>query len=351
MGRFSSAPKADKAPLPLETNASHLDRHEARFDTDDAPLDPNDEPLDPDESSDQDDESPVDTVFYSKSWKKISIDDFSPASPCPEISLISWNIDFMRPMVKARMTLALQYLRTQLKTTPGSKSSLRSTSLLPCCILLQEVDSDAFPTILADKWVRDNFFVVPGEWQGQSYGNVTLVSRNLRVVASSCLDFPTSTMGRNAIIVDLAVDSGSSRGNSSKRRIRIANVHLESLPDGSKNRVSQLKSTSQVLKAPEIALGLVAGDMNAIGDSDVKLPESFGLTDAWTGDEDAEVGFTWGWQPKSRFPPGRLDKICYHVATHEPIRVSSPIRIGVGLKHGAGWVSDHYGLMSTISLE
>ena len=68
------------------------------------------------------------------------------------------------------------------------------------------------------------------------------------------------------------------------------------------------------------------------------------------GDMD-ENGFTWGYQERDpgRFPPGRLDKILY--LPRRGYKMDPPERIGVGLKTGGGaWVSDHYGLDSTLRL-
>lgn len=135
----------------------------------------------------------------------------------------------------------------------------------------------------------------------------------------------------------------------------ISNRYLAS---GDKARPKQLKIVADVLTAPNVNGGLVAGDMNCISLSDQGLPEQLGLTDAWLAtavrpttdgvdDDTGETeGHTWGYQPRSQFPPNRLDK----VLTVGELKVVDMERIGVGLKikDKDEWVSDHYGLLAKI---
>jgi tyrosyl-DNA phosphodiesterase 2 len=111
--------------------------------------------------------------------------------------------------------------------------------------------------------------------------------------------------------------------------------------------------------------GIVGGDMNAIAPSDEALAEENGLADAWErtrrergrgkgrgrgrGGEE-EDGTTWGYQPRSRFPPGRLDKILY--TERDGLEVRDVRRLGVGLRMpGGAWVSDHYGLVCKVEAQ
>ncbi|OBZ72613.1 Tyrosyl-DNA phosphodiesterase 2 [Grifola frondosa] len=261
--------------------------------------------------------------------------------PPKKLRIISWNVDFASPTPKKRMQSIISYLESI-----ASASSPESW-----CILLQEMMEDSLATLLSDDWVRTHFIVLPtsrDEWPQHSwYGNVTLVSRNLHIVSASILTFENSFMGRGAVIVDVLL-----RATRSRRRqvIRVANTHLESLPQGTSARPMQLLSISALLKEPGLRGGIVGGDMNAIRPSDRAIHVAAGLRDAYYSIvPDDESSYTWGYQPPSRFPPGRLDKVFY---TGRELLVDCVQRIGVGLKteHGQ-WVSDHYGLVTTLMLE
>jgi len=91
--------------------------------------------------------------------------------------------------------------------------------------------------------------------------------------------------------------------------------------------------------------------MNAIAPSDATLPEQNGLSDAWEEHrrDEEEDGTTWGYQPVTRFSPGRLDKILY--TESDAFDVKDVRRIAVGLEMPGGeWVSDHYGLACHVGI-
>ena len=70
------------------------------------------------------------------------------------------------------------------------------------------------------------------------------------------------------------------------------------------------------------------------------------------GDGEDEMGFTWGYQPPSEFPPNRLDKVLY--TANETFRIERPRIMGVDVKTATAqeglWVSDHYGLETTVHI-
>jgi len=133
-------------------------------------------------------------------------------------------------------------------------------------------------------------------------------------------------------------------------RLRIANVHLESLVGPSeRTRALQLAAVALFLREEDdgVAAGIVAGNMNAVCPGDRGLPERVELGDAWkevktgTGTENGENGmgwqdgeedYTWGYQPGCRFPPARLDK----VLIVGRVWVEKVERVGVGLKMDVG---------------
>jgi tyrosyl-DNA phosphodiesterase 2 len=89
--------------------------------------------------------------------------------------------------------------------------------------------------------------------------------------------------------------------------------------------------------------------MNALAPADDQVPSTLGLIDVWevlNPEGTAEAGYTWGYQPPRRYPPGRLDKVlCSGKLTPTFIE-----RFGVGqsieYRWKDVWLSDHYGLMT-----
>ena len=264
-------------------------------------------------------------------------------TPPDSIRLVSWNVDFMAPNAEDRLHHALGHIQGHLEQSKEEGNAI----LAPSCILLQEVHGDAMPVILQNQWVREHFTIVPTStkyWPSPRYGNVTLISHTVPTVSAHTLVFANSRMGRNAVIVDVHL---AATGSDTPMLLRIANVHLESLPEGTSKRPEQLLSTAKLLRVDGVHAGVVAGDMNPIDSRDATLPAEAGLTDAYRGAEDNETSFTWGYQPRNIFPARRMDKILY--TGDASLEVDAPQSIGVGLKTPTGqWVSDHYGLVTTV---
>lgn len=197
-----------------------------------------------------------------------------------------------------------------------------------------------------------------------AYGTVTLVTRDLFPLVGRCfrVPFKDSEHGRDAVFVDLRIvnpqlGDGTARNGQIKDKIlRVGNTHLEPLTgQGTATRPLQLATIKDFLLLPEVYAGVVGGDMNAIAVEDENLPTQIGLRDLWVRDG----GQTWGYQPPCALPPGRLDKILA-IGDVGVVHGTQVEFIGVGLKTGpdegggiAGecYVSDHYGLLSTVKLE
>ncbi|KAL5526595.1 hypothetical protein ACEPAF_8319 [Sanghuangporus sanghuang] len=280
------------------------------------------------------------------------------------LRLLTWNVDFMAPHTADRLKCALDYIqRDVFNCTDGNAPE-------PCAILLQEIEAEVIPVLLSNEWVRAHFQVTPiskWNWPNKAhYGSITLISLGVPVVSASSLVFANSHMSRNALIVDVQLagstrpgtdtteivgneDDGSKAPRAVLFRIRIANVHLESLQQGASARPQQLALVTEALKEAGIKAGLVCGDMNDIMECDKTIPSSLGLSDAYTGDANDSKGHTWGYQPVCSYPPGRLDKILY--TPHRGLVVEEPTRVGVGAKTALGaWASDHYGLLTSVSI-
>ena len=262
------------------------------------------------------------------------------------LSIITWNIDFATPEADRRLTAALDYLRYHV--FPEHRGGRPPN----CLILLQEINIGAFNTLLAHPWVREWFRVVPASpeagWpRGATYGTITLVHAPL--VNSMCVHYEDSYMGRSALVTDIMVGGAAER--HTPRILRVINTHLESLPMGTPMRITQMGVMAGLLNEAGILGGITCGDMNAIAPSDATLPEQNGLSDAWEYRRDGEdvEGTTWGYQPMTRYPPGRLDKILY--TESDAFDVMDVRRIAVGLKMPGGeWVSDHYGLACHVGI-
>ncbi|KAH9068403.1 hypothetical protein EDB83DRAFT_2518752 [Lactarius deliciosus] len=203
------------------------------------------------------------------------------------LSLVTWNVDFAAPHPKPRLKAALDYI--QFHAFPQFNGGQPP----PCLILLQEIKAEAFDVLLAHPWIRAWFMVVPGSaedgWPRYAgYGTVTLVARSAPLTGSLCVHFAESRMWRNALVTDVVLGGAEPHAYI----LRVANTHLESLPEGT-----------------SAARGADEGDRRpAEGREGVRWDPN-GLLDAWeqrqNRDEDST---TWGYQPRSRFPPGRLDR-------------------------------------------
>ncbi|EJD06593.1 uncharacterized protein FOMMEDRAFT_165350 [Fomitiporia mediterranea MF3/22] len=279
------------------------------------------------------------------------------APPAPSlVQILTWNVDFMEQGVDERLECVLEHVQYDVFKCPNHEAPA------PCVILLQEVKADALiDVLLCNEWVRSHFHVTPAsnedDWPYSSYyGNITLVAKGIPVAAVSSLDFANSIMGRTALMVDVLLtprgtpdtntDIVGGDGASGALKIRIANVHLESLPLGAAMRPQQLKLVADALQEPGLDGGFVCGDMNAITEREQEknYSKEVGLDDAYVGANND--GHTWG-NYQTEYPPGRLDKVLYTPGRN--LTVENPQRIGVGLKTKDGlWASDHYADLSDI---
>ena len=265
-----------------------------------------------------------------------------PSHSTPYVDIVTWNVDFKGgPVAADRVSCILDHLRDVILPN-GPQTAV---------ILLQELNRFSFPALLEHSWVREHFAVTPPgarSWPG-GYGIATLVSRKLQVGNARMLGFHKTRMGRTAVFVDVPLQRQDEHSDDSDRgaTVRIANTHLESLTDEERARPAQLQAIADMLRAPGAYAGVVGGDMNMVGRADQDIHEAAGLRDAGT---DGPESLTWGFQPRTgRWAPKRLDRVFY---TPVPGFVVDPVKvIGKGLKTERGeWASDHYGLLTRISL-
>ncbi|KAJ5686541.1 hypothetical protein N7536_009160 [Penicillium majusculum] len=221
-----------------------------------------------------------------------------------DLVLLTWNIDALSEKTQERVTEILKFI-IQLDTNVD-------------IIFLQEVSQRALRLILSHERIRESWFSTEHENTScrHSFTTMTLVSKTRFGSRHSSeinrfalgpvwrVAFP-SHFGRDVLFCDLFVPS--STDPASTTRVRLANVHLDSLPLRPSHRPRQLSIVSSFLRSA--GCGLIAGDFNPVLDEDAALVETNGLTDAWMALRSEEPGYTWGADGKQRFPPNRMDKI------------------------------------------
>lgn len=216
-----------------------------------------------------------------------------------------------------------------------------------CVIMLQEVTPEMLDQyIVTDKWVQSRFAIVPidhKKWPKHAYfGNVTLVSRDLEVHSAEIVHYGSSRNQRTGLVVriKMSVTGGEDDGHV----IVFGNTHLESMAAGERLRPGQLKDMAYLLREDDVEGGVIAGDMNAIDDTDRMLGRELGLQDAYTGADSDPEGFTC---LENEHPPGRLDRIYY--LPQRRYAVDEPRLFGAGVtvttkEDEDHSLSDHCGL-------
>ncbi|KAJ3758333.1 Endonuclease/exonuclease/phosphatase [Lentinula raphanica] len=272
-----------------------------------------------------------------------------------DVSIITWNVDFMNRRVEDRMNGVIDHLR---------RVVLKGRTLKPCVILLQEVHHNALGVLLAHPWIRKHFFITPIDEQkwphSATYGNVTLIERSITIHEASILFYePTTAMFRTALVTDIKLAPLQPELYEGRRDliIRIINTHLESTMEARspEYRAAQLAICVELLKmeVPAAYGGIIGGDFNAIDENSAEQVRAHGLVDPCESSElsDPTKSHTWGFHEKrpSQFPTCRMDKIVF--TPRGDIMVESPEVFGQDAKtEDDEWVSDHYGLLTTLSV-
>lgn len=243
----------------------------------------------------------------------------------------------------------------------------------PDIVFFQEVSKQALAHLLQDAWVRAHWLSSEADhtnWAGLPFATMTLLAR--APSASALAPGPAlwrvkypSRYGRDALCCDVFCCSPSSSSSSSSSRttttrLRLVNVHLDSLDVQPNTRPRQVAVAAGLLRARGVGRGLVAGDWNPVSTEDAALVRDHGLVDAWEALRPGEDGFTWGRDGKGApFPPGRLDKVAMVGLEPVTIRMVHPGTLvaagGEGDASGSSgpgavaW-SDHSGLLCSFRL-
>jgi tyrosyl-DNA phosphodiesterase 2 len=183
-------------------------------------------------------------------------------------------------------------------------------------IFLQEVSREALTALLEEPWIKKNWYtsdVDVSAFGTQNFISITLVSKvwvatdSILLGAIWRISLP-SHYGRDALCCDLILNS--SRKHTSDRsslRIRLINVHLDSLLTNPSLRPHQVSICASYLRAA--GRGIIAGDFNPLLPEDADLVRTNNLTDAWECLYPDNPGHTWGVYGEQVFPPNRMDKV------------------------------------------
>ncbi|VUC31639.1 unnamed protein product [Clonostachys rosea] len=297
-----------------------------------------------------------------------------------DLKIASWNMFFPAPAAAARTSAAIACLRTIFGQSPEN-----------LVIMFQELRQESLQAILEDEWTQQNFVLSDTEppclderdeepaHTPSPYFTLMMIPQNLPICNVFRVPF-VSEMRRDALVVDIPVSEDNGL-RVSKRSLRLCTTHLDSLYTGKELRFHQLMQISALLKGDwsqgqTIHGGLVGGDMNSVDRSEHnthRAPE-VNLKDVWE-DEPAPAppalkpfkrditygkarGNTWGYQSDSARTRKRLDKFLYTgpietFALSECQDTTGRLgRFGIGLKTKVGlgdvWVSDHFGIYSTV---
>lgn len=219
------------------------------------------------------------------------------------LNLVTWNVDYSSPQPGPRLTALI--------------SRVLGLSPPVDIIFLQEVAGEALSVAVDEPRLRQDWLLsdIDKNFSGSHrFTTISLLSKSwVRHAEESLgreplgpiwrLKYP-SHFERDALCCDIFVPSSSA---SSPARIRLVNVHLDSLPIRPSFRPQQISILAELLRSP--GRGVVAGDFNPVLPEDETLVEDNGFVDAWVELRPGESGFTWGIDGKQPFPPNRLDKV------------------------------------------
>ncbi|KFX86093.1 hypothetical protein O988_09771, partial [Pseudogymnoascus sp. VKM F-3808] len=241
-----------------------------------------------------------------------------PTSHDTNLTLATWNIDAGESFSELRTSAILSHLSN---LTP-----------LPDIIFLQEVSRPSLSFLLGDERIRKDWFsseMDSKNWAGQNFATMTLLSKarfseGARIGLVWRVKYK-SKYGRDALCCDIFLpppNPGLASGEEGETRVRLVNVHLDSLGIVPSYRPGQLSTVASSLRIA--GRGLVAGDFNPVLPEDKTLVEENGLVDAWQELKQAEDGFTWGIDGKQAYPPIRMDKVALLGLVVRDIEVMDP---------------------------
>jgi len=258
--------------------------------------------------------------------------------PDPELRILSWNIDGLddRSDDISGRTLWVVHEINRLR---------------PHVVFFQELIESNMSLI--EKKCTSSFHIFRQSRPSQPYFVAILVHKASMILLSShstVVPFPSSRMGRSGVFVSAQVRDHS-------ERIGFLTGHLESLREGSAERMNQFNICEQFIAQQKhiVDFCVFGGDLNA---RDNEIPKNLEDCDAWSlAGRPGDHQFTWdmvcnqnlsamsnGGKPRCRFDrvyivPQRQVKVFQLVGT-DPVP---------GLAAGR-FASDHFGLFVSVSL-
>ncbi|KAH7320581.1 Endonuclease/exonuclease/phosphatase [Stachybotrys elegans] len=274
------------------------------------------------------------------------------------LTLLTWNIDAASARVEERVNGIIDCI-VQLQPAVD-------------IIFFQEVSRPALRQILESREVQESWFSSEHDdtsFGAQSFATLTLLSKTRFASGPADAKSPTgmavlgsvwrvkypSRYSRDALCCDILVPS--TKPPSSLVRIRLINVHLDSLPIKPSRRPQQLSIASSFLRSAR--RGIVAGDFNPVMEEDDTLVQDNHLDDAWTTLNPDQPGHTWGTDGKQPFPACRLDKVALTGLRAHAIRIVPAEQLGDGPEESQSlslsesnlsW-SDHHALVCSFGIE
>ncbi|KAG5919081.1 hypothetical protein E4U53_004028 [Claviceps sorghi] len=258
-----------------------------------------------------------------------------PVAGCPDLSLVTWNVDSASAAPVERMAAVL--------------STIADWAPPVDVIFLQEVSRPALRHILGDAHIRQCWYSSESDdahWRAHPFATMTLLSKRrfghlghlghlghgdgahaagAKLGPLWRLKYP-SRFGRDALCCDVFVFTPQT-GAYAYARVRLINVHLDSLPIRPSKRPQQMSIVASLLRCT--GRGLVAGDFNPVLPEDSTLVADNHLVDAWLHLRHDDPGFTWGIDGRAPFPPSRLDKVALLGLVPRTIDLAHPGKIYV----------------------
>jgi len=257
--------------------------------------------------------------YHNSHWTPTAMDDSHSASGrrwSVPLRIVSWNVDAGSKMLELRMSALLRTIKL---------------TAIPDIIFLQEVSRNALIALLSDPWVQEHWYLSDVNDSGfgkQKFINLTLVSKSwfllhpIKIGPVWRIALPTH-LGRDALCCDIVINYNCPHPSHMRRhmstRLRLINVHLDSLPINPSYRPQQVAVAASYLRSADC--GLVAGDFNSILPEDEAIISDNSLIDAWVELHPNSPGFTWGVDGDGPFPPKRLDRVALHNLTPSNIRL------------------------------
>lgn len=240
----------------------------------------------------------------------------SPVSMSSNVTLVTWNINSGSPIPEARLNSIL--------------TSILAIQPAVDIVCFQEVSRLAHTWLMADERIRNGWFctrIESADWGKSKFVTVTLLNKCRFVCHGQDVTPEQLVLGRtwrtryesrferDALCCDVF---------GFGKRLRLINVHLDSLPITPSCRPGQVSTAAQLLKSA--GGGLVAGDFNPLFPEDKEDVSKYGLVDAWLDKRADESGFTWG-HSQTEFPPGRFDKVLVSGLEVSGIRLIEPASV------------------------